>query len=200
MKPELDKKLEVSDGGAWTPSTSLVRSEDYAALVNGITDRRDKAIILVLMDAGLRANELAQLDRDMIRCETHNLPDGSVETIGIGSVPSAKMRQNRQVFLSSEAIQAISEYLTADRIDDTDRPLFRGRHGGRLRARFFSKLLRESCDRVGIEPFGLNECRRRLVERLYEGGCDLFVIMSLLGYAEIEAVVRLLPLSNPKVD
>jgi len=209
MNPEADMKLEASDISSWialyyrastVSLTPLVSEADYAALVNGITDRRDKAIILILMESGLRANELAQLDREMIRRETQTLSDGSVRTVGIGSVANVKSREKRQFFLSSEAMQAIDEYLTVDRKDDTDRALFVGRHGSRLGAPSIRLLLSQSCDRLGIERFGLHEFRRSLAARLCESGCDLRAIKSALGCSKPQTLVELLLPPNPKVD
>ncbi len=202
MNTAAEQPVEVSDVSAWValyhrastvPSTPLVSPEAYAAVIGSVTDRRDRAILLVLRDSALRATELVQLDRDMITCETRKLADGSIRSVGIGLVPSAKLRGERQFFLSSEAVSAIADYLTNDRKDNTDRVLFANRYGGRLGAASIRKLLSESCDRAGIERFGLHEFRRSLAARLCEGGCDLRAIKSALGCAKTETIAELLP-------
>jgi site-specific recombinase XerD len=209
MNTATEKKLEVSDVSAWValyhrastvPSTPLVSQEVYATLVNGIDDPRDKAIILVLMESGLRATELVLLDRDMITTGTHTLPDGSVETIGIGSVPSPKLGQERQFFLSARAVKAVCDYLATKRTDDASCVIFANRHGGRLGAALIRDILSSWCDRLGIERFGVREFRRSLAARLCEGGCDLRAIKSALGYAKTEALIDILPPLDLKVN
>jgi len=92
MNTAAEQKSEVSDVSAWVamyhrastiPSTPLVSQEVYLALVDGVVDVRDKAMLLVLTESGLRATKLALLDRDMITTGTYTLPDGSVGTIAI---------------------------------------------------------------------------------------------------------------------
>ena len=94
-------------------------------------DRRDKAIVLLLMESGLRATDLVLLDRDMISFSSKTLSDGRTETTGVGKVPSPKFRQDRRFFLSARAIEGLRDYLETDR-QDTDPVLFANRHGGRL--------------------------------------------------------------------
>ncbi|MHB1675896.1 MAG: tyrosine-type recombinase/integrase [Acidobacteriaceae bacterium] len=210
MNLETDIKSEASDVSAWISlyhrtatinSNPLVGQEDYEALVNGITDRRDRAIILVLMESGLRANELVQLDKDMITTKTHDLPDGSIETVGIGSVPTTKNgRQPRQFFLSGKTMKALSNYLLEDRNRDTHRVLFAVRLGRRLKPASIGRMLYKSCDRLGIERFGLHEFRRSLAAQLCESGCDLRAIKSALGYRKTQTLVDLISQSNPKAN
>jgi site-specific recombinase XerD len=209
MNTAAEQKLEVSDVSAWValyhrastvPSTPLVSQEVYIALVDGVSDLRDKAIILVLMESGLRASELVLLDRDMITIGTHTLPDGSVETIATGSVPSTNGGHERHFFLSARAVKAVCAYLRAKRNDDTSRVLFSNRHGGRLGAPLIRNMLSGWCDRLGIERFGLHEFRRTLAARLCEGGCDLRAIKSALGYVKTEALIDVLPPLDIKVN
>jgi integrase len=202
MNTAAEQKVEVSDVSAWValyhrastvPSTPLVSQEVYTALVDGIDDLRDKAIILVLMESGLRATELVLLNRDTITIRTGTLPDGSAGTIATGTVPSAKGGGERQFFLSVRTANAVFDYLTTKRNDDTSPVLFSNRHGGRLGAAVIRHTLSNWCDRLGIERFGIHEFRRSLAARLCEGGCDLRAIKSALGYVKTEAIIDVLP-------
>jgi integrase len=208
MNTEVHKKLEVSDISAWIalyhhafvgPSTPLVSPEDYAALVAGITDRRDKAIILFLMESGLRATELVLLNRDMISFVTRTLDDGRTETTGIGVVPSIKFGQDRQFCLSAEAIEVLRDYLETDRCNDVDPVLFARRQGGRLGPAKIRQMLSQWCDRLGIERFGLHEFRRSLAARFCEAGYDLRIIKKAMGYAKTEALIDVLPPTKPRI-
>ena len=209
MTTAAEQKAEVSDVSAWValyhrvstvPSTPLVSQEVYTALVDGVSDLRDKAIMLVLMESGLRATELVLLDRGMITIGTHTLPNGSVGTIATGTVPSTKGGGERQFFLSARTAKAVCDYLTTKRNDDTSPVLFSNRHGGRLGAPLIRHTLSNWCDRLGIERFGLHEFRRSLAARLCEGGCDLRAIKSALGYVKTESLIDVLPPLDLKVN
>ena len=49
-----------------TTRCNAVGSDAMAKLVSGITDLRDKALVLLLIDTGLRTGEVTELDRDSI--------------------------------------------------------------------------------------------------------------------------------------
>jgi site-specific recombinase XerD len=202
MNTAAEQKVEVSDVSAWValyhraatvPSTPLVSQDVYDALVDGVDDLRDKAVILVLMESGLRASELVLLDRNMITIGVHTLPGESIQTIATGTVPSVKGGQERQFFLSARAVKAVCDYLTTKRNDDTSPVLFANRYGGRLGAALIRHTLSNWCDRLGIERFGMHEFRRSLAARLCEGGCDLRAIKSALGYVKSESLIDVLP-------
>ena len=169
-------------------------------MVNGIDDLRDKAIILVLMESGLRATELVLLDRDMISIKIHTHADGSTVAIATGSVPSMKLGHDRQFFLSTRAVNAIRDYLAAKRTDDASCVLFSNRMGGRLGPKMIRIILSSWCDRLGIERFGLHEFRRSLAALLCEGGCDLRAIKRALGYNKTESLIDALPPLDFKVN
>lgn len=57
-----------------------------AALVEGITDKRDRAIVLLFLYSGLRLSELRQPNKDSIVSRKRTLPDGTVEYFGSGEV------------------------------------------------------------------------------------------------------------------
>ena len=57
-----------------------------AKLVDGISDSRDRAIVLLFVYTGLRLSELGQLDKTTITLTKKKQPDGSFQYFGSGKV------------------------------------------------------------------------------------------------------------------
>jgi integrase len=68
------------------PSTPLVSSQVIEKLINGVTDLRDRAIILFLTDTGARVREPVAMDRDMIAAGAGVLPVSQLKTAATGSL------------------------------------------------------------------------------------------------------------------
>jgi integrase len=86
---------------------------------NGVRDKRDRAMVMLLRDTGLRASELVGLDVtdvDLVRC--------------IANVQSGKGGRGRRSKFSAPTAAAIDRYLRAE-LSPTSGPLWQGR-GGRL--------------------------------------------------------------------
>ena len=87
--------------------------------------RRDQAIILVLLNTGLRVNELSELDLADLEMS---------ERKGKLVVRSGKGGKRREVPLNVEARRALSAYMGA-REEDGDQALFLSQQGSRLGSR-----------------------------------------------------------------
>ena len=66
-----------------------------AKLVDGITDLRDRAIVLLFVYSGLRLSELGQLDKTTITLTKRKQPDGSLQYLGSGQVIGKGRRLHR---------------------------------------------------------------------------------------------------------
>jgi site-specific recombinase XerD len=76
MRQAMKKKSQVRSVGQEVASrkraprknfTLTVSEQELEQLVAGISDLRDKALVLFLRDTGLRVGELVALDRNMIK-------------------------------------------------------------------------------------------------------------------------------------
>ncbi len=76
---------------------TTIADDVLAVLVTGIPSLRDRALILVLAESGLRLGEIAELDRTSIASKSHVLPDGmvGVEFLDICLLTFARRRQRR---------------------------------------------------------------------------------------------------------
>jgi integrase/recombinase XerC len=172
--------------------TLTLSQQKMDQLVAGISDPRDKALVLFLRDSGLRVGELVMLDRDMISVCTGVLPGSQIATAATGSIPIAKSHKRRKFYVSARAFEALSLYL--ENREDTEPALFAGRSGERLRADQVRKLIHGSCDRLGLKRFPLHEFRRSLATRFLEGGgCNMVTLQAILEYSIVASTVRMVP-------
>jgi site-specific recombinase XerC len=102
----------------------LVEPLDDAALRRMLdaASVRDRAIVLLMLDTGLRLSELAGLRPSDLR------PDGSLKVMGKGA-------RERIVPVGGVARQALVRYLRQGNFADAGAAVFRGRGGGALGAR-----------------------------------------------------------------
>lgn len=177
-----------------TKPVLTVSDDVLAALVNGITSLRDKALILVLAESGLRLGEVAGLDRTSIASKSHVLPDGTVRIIGRGQAVECKWRGKIRDFLVGPlAMAAIDEYLMTVRCDDNRAPMFLSADGGRLDSRSIGNIIRKLTNRLGLTAIHIYGLRYGLVLRLFKAGSSPCIIRGLLGYSRDRSFEEILP-------
>ncbi len=107
---------------------------------------RDQAIILTLIDAGLRAMELCKLLIGNIDLKT-----GRVE-VKHGVIGGAKGGKGRTVYLGKTTRKAVWRYLV-DREDgeDPDAPVFLDQHGRHFNPGSLRQLIKDIAYRAGVK-------------------------------------------------
>jgi site-specific recombinase XerD len=136
-------------------------------------DLRDRAMFELAYAAGLRAEELVNLD-------TANA-DPDAEEVRV----EGKGGRTRVVPAGEHAWRALDRYLTRGRpaLDAGEsRALFLSKSGRRLSTSDVRRRLKLQARRAGISPHTL---RHSFATHLLEGGADLRAIQELLGHASI---------------
>jgi site-specific recombinase XerD len=136
-------------------------------------DLRDRAMLELAYAAGLRAEELVNLDTQSA--------DPDAEQVRV----EGKGGRTRVVPVGEHAWRALDRYLTRARpaLDSGDsQALFLSKSGRRLSTSDVRRRLRLQARRAGISPHTL---RHSFATHLLEGGADLRSIQELLGHASI---------------
>jgi integrase len=81
------------------------------AIAERITDRRGRAILLVLIDSELRPSELVGLSRGQIRVRFEKQKDKRLEASGAGCLTRTATEQGRKFTIGPEAVEALRDYL-----------------------------------------------------------------------------------------
>ncbi len=146
------------------------------------TAKRDRAIILFLLDTGLRASEFCSLTIGDAEQKT-----GRVQ-VKHGRAGGAKGGKGRVVFLGKSTRSALWRYLV-DREDgdDPSAPLFTGRSGRQLNKTALRELLTD-LGKKGNFKCHPHRFRHTFAITYLRSGGDLFTLQALLGHSTLEMV------------
>ena len=161
-----------------------VSLDDVAALLASCTQgdnaERDRALFLFLLDTGIRARELCNV----------NLED--VE-FGAGAVliRQGKGRKPRTVFIGRKTRRALRSYLRTRR--DNSPALFVTVEGDRLSYNGLREILRRRARDAGLkdEPT-LHQFRRAFALNMLRNGADIFSLQRLMGHSDLSVLRRYL--------
>lgn len=166
-----------------------VEDNVLAALVDGITDKRDKAIVLLYLYSGLRLSELVQLNKDTITMRKRKSPAGTVEYFGTGEV-LGKGRKRRQFLVGPAAILALGEYIKECRMKDKNPALFLSQRRQRISCRMIQEIVNKWCKKLGLPHIHVHQLRHSFATRNVNAGMSAAVLQSLLGHAGLNTSQR----------
>lgn len=162
-KAEIDALLDAPDRSRWE-------------------GRRDRALLLLAVQTGLRVSELTGLD-----CADLTLGTGANIRC------SGKGRKHRAVPLTT-ATQAVLAVWTSERKGRRDEPLFPTRTGRRLSTDAVERLVRKHattaatrCPSIRVEHLHPHVLRHSCAMALLQAGVDTAVIALWLGHADIRS-------------
>jgi integrase/recombinase XerD len=149
------------------------------------TGRRDRAIVLTLLDTGLRATELCSL-----RVGDVDLKTGKVN-VHHGVRGGAKGGKGRIVFLGKTARRAVWRYM-ADREDreDPDTPLFIGKFNHPFNKDALRQVINALGKKAGVKKCYPHRFRHTFSITYLRSGGDVFTLQMLLGHSSLDMVRR----------
>lgn len=137
-----------------------------------LTGLRDRALLMVLFDTGVREGELVSMglpdwDRRLVRVEGKT---------GVRFVP-----------LGTAALQAVERYVR--RWGITEGPLWRGKKGP-LTGSGVLQIVRRLCRRAGVEDKGVHAFRRAAAAQMKRLGMNDSDILEVMGWKDITMLRR----------
>jgi len=156
-----DKPLEPAD-------LDDVSSLLSACKGNSLLDYRDKAVIMFLLDTGVRARELLQ-----INFEDVNLMSGEV------LIRQGKGKKSRSVFLGKVSRKALRGYLK-HRLDNNS-ALWITNEGERLAYGGLRAILARKAKQAGVPAPSLHSFRRAFAINMLRAGVDVFSLKKADG-------------------
>lgn len=114
------------------PYLSARDSVALRILAERTTDRRDKALLWVLIDSELRPAEIVSLSRGQIRIRIEKQRDKSLTALGTGCLTRTSTEPGRKFTIGPEAVEALRDYLNSDRVRGDHPALFTERPGQRM--------------------------------------------------------------------
>lgn len=148
---------------------------------------RNKAIILVLLDTGLRASELCHT-----KIADVDLANKRVTVFGKGS-------KKRSVYLSSRTCNAIWHYLTIrpNRLDQE--PLFTGPFDQALSRHGLCRLINRIGLRANVQNAYPHRFRHTFAINFLRNGGNVYILQEILGHSTMEMVRRYLKLADQDI-
>lgn len=140
---------------------------------------RDRAIVVLMVFAGLRVSEVAGLDVSDVALSARS---------GVVHVRHAKADQQRHVPIPAEARCAVSAWLALRPSTGQGSPLFPGPRG-RLSVRAMHRIVTRLGTQAGLEV-SPHDLRHTYLTRLVRQGKDLVLVAELAGHARIETTRR----------
>jgi len=147
------------------------------------TAARDKALILLLLDTGLRVSEAARLqvgDVDLVTGE-----------IAISPYQSGKSR-GRHVFAGKATRRALWRYLTGRR----DGSLFLTQEGRAMDRNSIRLVLTRLGERAGVQRAHPHRFRHTFAIEYLRNGGDVFTLQRFLGHSSLDMVRHYLALAQ----
>ncbi len=157
----------------------LIRQMVQQCVGRSLTDRRDRAVLMFLLDSGCRASELTALN-----VEDLDLASGAV------TVRHGKGGKARVVFAGKKARRALGTYLRARGAVEGDEPLFASAPGTRLRYEALRDIVRRRAAQAGVPAPTLHSFRRGFALESLRQGMDAFSVQRLLGHSDLTMTRR----------
>jgi site-specific recombinase XerD len=148
-----------------------------------IWSRRDNAILVMMLNSGLRLSEVEALNLSDIEIKERS---GSVH------VRQGKGRKERTVPLNHDARKALQQWLEVrpeEQDADDDEPskaLFLSQTGGRLSARSISYTIGKLADKADLKDVTPHTLRHSFAKNLVDAGVTLEKVATLLGHDNLE--------------
>jgi site-specific recombinase XerD len=166
-----------------TPPLQPVKLSEVEQLLdtcdNSFTGKRDKAIILCLLDTGVRAGELCNMhleDLDRI--------------FGSILIRKGKGRKPRTVFLGKKTRKAIRAYLRIRK--DNLEYLWVTSSGTQLTYWGLRQIIRRRAEKANLPAPGLHDFRRAFALQCLRNGVDVYSLQKMMGHADLQVLQRYL--------
>lgn len=162
---------------------SALNGEQVRAMVNAATNKRNKAIIMMLAQTGLRIHELLNITLEQYESRANNV-----------LVIRGKGDKDRLIGLGDETIKLIDSYIANERKDGCEY-LFVGNQGNKMDGKNTSAMLKVCAKKAGIENWeelhiSNHTMRRTFATMMSEADVPIEVISKAMGHSGIAITSR----------
>lgn len=152
---------------------------------------RNRAIILTLLDTGLRASELCSLRILDVDLRNH---EKSI------AIHEGKGNKDRHIPISPRTATAIWKYLTTRPDARVDEPLFATSTGRKMDRNNLGNMLESTADRAGIPDVHPHRFRHTFAINFLRNGGDIYTLQAILGHESLEMCLRYLKIAQTDLE
>lgn len=178
--PRLEKKV-----------LPALTSEEVKAILRACEYERDKALVLFLLDSGVRASELCALNV------------GDVDGEGAVTVRKGKGAKGRFTYIGARTRKQLLRYFTLERggKPEAGEPLFVSQRGGeRLTYWGLAQLLKRLKKASGVKHCAPHAFRRTMAIHSLRNGMNVYLLARMLGHADITVLRQYLDVVQADVQ
>lgn len=176
--PKLPKKLPTA-----------MTKENVKILIKSAENERDRAMILFLLDTGLRSSEFCSLDA------------GDID-VGTGRVlvRSGKGAKDRIVYIGAKTIKSLIRYYASRGVPEKYEPVWlSGKVRQRLTKYALAQILERYTKKLGF-ACNPHELRRTFATMCLRAGMDILTLQRLMGHSDITVLKHYLLLLDEDLE
>ena len=155
------------------------------------TGLRDRAIVLTLLDTGLRASELCRLDVENVNLE---LGEIRVQPFGAG-----QKTKPRTVFVGKASKKVLWQFFAKRDEIELSHPVLLTIQERRMNRHNLRSMLRRLGERAGVPKVHAHRFRHTFAIQYLRNSGDVFSLQRLLGHSTLSMVNRYLALASADV-
>lgn len=170
------------------PFVALTR-EEVSDFIDGCKTMRNKAIISLFYDTGIRVSELTNLKRDQI-----NFDNGKV------FITNGKGGKTRLAFITENTQKKLTAYLQT-RHDNSPYVFISKRNKTKLTSEAIQVMVKKNADYIGLNKHITPHIfRHSFATNLLENGLDIRIVQELLGHKSITSTQIYTHITNQKLQ
>ena len=155
---------------------------------------RDRAIIAVSFNAGLRAKEIASLTIENVQNE-----DGSIRDEFVLNPTQTKGGRARRVFINAKLKSELATYLKKVSLRRCCSYLFQSQKGKGFSANTMCQLIIGIYQQCGLDGATSHSGRRTFISKLSASGVGIRVLAELAGHASISSTQIYIDVSDTQM-
>ena len=177
----VEKQIQVAMPRVEVKPLRVLSEEELAKVLKACHRPRDKALILFMVDTGLRRSEVLFLD----------WLDVDIAS-GVVNVRRTKNKKPRSVFIGAKTRRALLKYRRTVSHGDKQ-PLFQSVSGRRFKSSGLRQVFRRISERSGVK-FSAHDLRRTFATFSLRNGMNPLHLQSMLGHSSLEMTRRYIQL------
>ncbi len=165
----------------------FLSTSEYTALLDQITDTRDRAIVMLFLQAGLLLSELAKLEMDDVQLPDQVAKDA--EHVGVIKV-ERKDASEEYLPLNWKACEALTAWFVERRNKlrekaTSTQAVFVNKFGESISARSIQRMVKKYLEQAGIEDASVHTLRHTMATHYVAKGGDIKSIQEMLDHANL---------------
>ncbi|MCD4751868.1 MAG: tyrosine-type recombinase/integrase [Anaerolineaceae bacterium] len=194
-KPEIKEIVPFSESEVRSILASLKHSKTFARTGNRnqkfslhpCTVQRNKSILLLLIDTGIRREELCNA-----QIKDYSARHTSLQIMGKGA-------KQRTIYLSASTHMGLWKYLRMRPESLNHHPLYATRTNGYITTRNLDKILTTIGNRAGVPKVHPHRFRHTFAINYLRNGGDVYTLQKILGHSTLNMVSRYLAIAETDV-